>query len=155
MPVFLPLTPDPPEDLVQGWTSLMEVTMGAGIDARAARGSLWFGAKATTAGAMVDVGQSAPWIPRGDVVQSTTLFIISGTTRDSAGAPLGNCRVVVLETGRLAVTGCPVVAEVISDGSGLFSVVVPMDVGYQLIAYLPGSPDVAGITRNDVTATEG
>lgn len=78
-------------------------------------------------------------------------WLLSGVTKDATGAPLGNCRVVVLETGRLAVCGAPVVAETISDGSGNYAVDVPMNTAYEAIAYKPGSPDVAGITRADVT----
>jgi len=86
---------------------------------------------------------------------SARRWTLSGITKDSAGAALAACRVVVLETGRLARDGAPVVAETISNGSGLYSVEVPMNVAYQAIAYKPGSPDVAGITRCDVTPAEG
>jgi hypothetical protein len=78
-------------------------------------------------------------------------WVLTGITKDSTGAALGNCRVVVLETGRLAVNAAPIVAETISDGSGNYSVDVPMNTMYEAIAYKPGSPDVAGITRNDLT----
>lgn len=84
------------------------------------------------------------------LVFATPLWILSGTTRDSAGSVLANCRVVVFETARLAVNAAPIVAETISDGAGNYSVTVPLNTHYQAIAYLPGSPDVAGITRADV-----
>lgn len=83
--------------------------------------------------------------------QATKTWTITGVTKDSTGAALGNCRVVCFETGRLAVGQSPVVAETISDGSGNYTVTVPTNTDYELIAYLPGSPDVAGITRNDIS----
>jgi len=101
---------------------------------------------------------------------ASNIFTISGQTVTGAGAALGNCRVVVYETGRMAVTATPprkfwsagnpneaewespspVVAEAISDGSGNFTITVPMNVAYQLTGYLTGSPDLAGITKNTV-----
>lgn len=86
------------------------------------------------------------------MVQGTQQFRLSGQTLDSTGAALGNCRVVLFDSSRVIAGGDinPVVAETISDGSGNYSFIVPRPVDYQLIAYLPGSPDVAGITRDDV-----
>ena len=75
---------------------------------------------------------------------------MQGVTVDEARVPLGNCRVVIFDVGQLAVTGSPVVAETMSDGSGNYSVAVPGPTALQAIAYKPGSPDVAGITRADV-----
>jgi hypothetical protein len=95
--------------------------------------------------------------------QATNSFTIVGQTVTGAGAALGNVRVVVYETGRIHVpveesparflTQSPVVAETYSDGSGNFSMAVPMNLHYQLTGYLTGSPDRAGITRNDVVPT--
>ena len=82
--------------------------------------------------------------------EDTGRWLLSGVTKDSTGAALGNCRVVVLETARIGVQQNPVVGEMISDGSGNFSFTVPRNTGYQVVAYLPGSPDVAGVTRNDL-----
>jgi hypothetical protein len=81
-------------------------------------------------------------------------WVISGTTRDSFGAPLGNCRVIVLETGHLAVGQAQaVLAEGVSDGSGAFSIEVPQNTAYEVIAYLAGAPDRAGIGVNTLTPT--
>jgi hypothetical protein len=85
---------------------------------------------------------------------STGLFVITGLTKDSSLSPLGNCRVVALETGRIEINGAPVVAETVSDGSGNYSITVPSNVAFQLLAYKPGSPDVAGITRSDVAPAQ-
>jgi hypothetical protein len=90
-----------------------------------------------------------------DFVEASARWAISGVTKDSAGAALGNCRVVAMETGRLEMNmegpTQSLVGEVMSDGSGNYSIPVPMNTGYQLVGYKPGSPDVAGVTRNDVT----
>lgn len=83
-------------------------------------------------------------------VESSVRWLLSGVTKDSAGATLGNCRVVIFETGRIVVCCMPVVAETISDGSGNYAVEVPGNTGYQAIAYKPGSPDVAGVTVNTI-----
>ena len=99
-------------------------------------------------------GALIPWVRGGIVlpvfVQASQLWAVQGTTRDQVGAPLGFCRVVVLETGRIEESGMPVVGETTSDAGGNYSVPAPMNTAYQVIAYKPGSPDVAGITRADV-----
>jgi hypothetical protein len=86
---------------------------------------------------------------------ATVRWFLTGVTRDSAGSALGNCRVVALETGRLAKDGAPIVGETISDGSGNYSIEVATNVAHQVIAYLPGAPDVAGISLNTLTPTAG
>jgi hypothetical protein len=85
------------------------------------------------------------------LVQSSVLWVLSGVTKDSAGSPLGACRVIAFETGRMGVDGVEAtVGETISDGSGNYSIPAGLNTHHQLTAYKPGSPDVAGITRNDV-----
>lgn len=130
----------------------------------------------------VNAGISTPcgaWVPNDwppmliRFEQSSETFTVNGQTVTGAGAPLGGVRVVVYETGRMAVSGASVrtyystgnpspaiaaqpsavVAEAISDGSGNFSIAVPMNVAYQLTGYLTGSPDRAGVTREDVVPT--
>ena len=87
----------------------------------------------------------------------TGRFVIAGVTRDSAGAALGSCRVVVMRSDRIAINqdiqANPIVADTMSDGSGNYSVQVGANVPHQLTAYKAGSPDVAGITRSDVRPT--
>ncbi len=85
-------------------------------------------------------------------VQASLRWRVAGNTRDLGGTILPECRVVVLEVGRIQTDGAPCVGETISDGGGVYAVDVPMNVHYQVIAYKPGSPDVAGITRADVVA---
>lgn len=105
----------------------------------------------TSAGAWVPLvrGPALPWF-----VGGTERWVIAGTTRDSAGVALGSCRVVVLETGRIAVSGNPVVSEAVSDGSGAFSLEVSGNTAHHLIAYKPGSPDVAGASLVTITPTQ-
>lgn len=70
---------------------------------------------------------------------------ITGVTRDSTGAALGG---VSLEVFR---TDGALVSRTTSDGSGNF-VTDPVGLGatYQVDAYLSGSPDVAGTTKNNL-----
>jgi hypothetical protein len=71
---------------------------------------------------------------------------LSGVTRDSTGAALGNVslEVFVANTGQL-------VERLTSDGSGVFTS-SPVGLGqqYQIDAYLTGSPDRSGTTKNDL-----
>jgi hypothetical protein len=83
--------------------------------------------------------------------QGTDQFTITGTTVDKNGSALASCFVSVEETARQNIPGQDVVAQTTSDGSGAFSVTVPMNTLYQLEAYKAGSPDLAGITKNSVT----
>lgn len=76
--------------------------------------------------------------------RASSRWYLTGVTRDSGGTPLGDCRVIVFEVGRLAVTGAPVVAEAMSDGSGAYSIEVPQNTLYQVLAYKPGAPDLTG-----------
>jgi hypothetical protein len=89
-------------------------------------------------------------------IQTTTArFSILGITKDSTGAVLGSCRVVCFETARIEIgEGESEVGEVISDGSGNYTIPVPLNTAYQLTAYKAGSPDVAGITVNNVVPSQ-
>lgn len=87
-------------------------------------------------------------------IQSTASFAVQGTTVDSTGAALPGCRVVVFDVGQLYTGGNPIVGETVSNGSGVYSVPVPYNTDYQVIAYLAGSPDVAGVTIDDVAAKQ-
>lgn len=69
---------------------------------------------------------------------------ISGVTRDSTGAALGGVSLVLFraDTEQL-------VERMTSDGSGNYaSSPVGLGILYQVDAYKPGSPDVAGTTLN-------
>ncbi len=84
-------------------------------------------------------------------VQSAQRWALTGVTRDSTGAALGNCAVVVMETGRIAVDGAPVDAMTVSDESGNYAVDLPNNNAHSAFAYLVGSPDRAGVTLNTIT----
>jgi hypothetical protein len=78
-------------------------------------------------------------------------FIISGTTFDRLGStPVAGCRVVAVDTGSIGFGKSGIiVAETVSDGSGTYSIQVTSR-AVQIYAYLPGTPDRAGISRNDI-----
>jgi len=85
-----------------------------------------------------------------DDVMAGQAFTLTGTTLTGAGLALGGCAVTVEQTGLQYVGGQPIIAETVSDGSGNFSIPV-RNIDYQVTAYLAGSPDKAGITKNNVT----
>ena len=71
---------------------------------------------------------------------------IVGVTRDSNSNPLGGCTVYLYSTVSLAL-----IAQTVSDGSGNYTFVGPKSPAggsFFVVAYLPGSPDVAGTTIN-------
>lgn len=90
-------------------------------------------------------------VPLYEAPQSYSVFQLTGTTRDGTGALLGNCRVIAYQSGtRYVDAGAKVIAETVSDGSGAFTMLL-RNIDYQLIAYKEGSPDLGGLTRQDVT----
>lgn len=70
-------------------------------------------------------------------------FLITGVTKDSAGAALGGCTVMLFNTVTNAVEQTQV-----SDGSGNYSFVVDKTRAWYAVAYKVGAPDVAGTTVN-------
>jgi hypothetical protein len=77
--------------------------------------------------------------------------LISGVTRDAGGAPLGNCVVECFQTSTNAL-----VDRFVSDAFGNFALTVAAPytgINYFLVAYKPGSPDVAGTTVNTLTGS--
>ena len=77
-----------------------------------------------------------------DRVQAILSTSLVGVSRDAAGAPLGNCRVMVFRTDNNAF-----VAETVSDGSGNWQVLVTPFTFY-LVEYLAGAPDRFGTSPN-------
>jgi hypothetical protein len=76
-------------------------------------------------------------------------FAVSGVTKDSSGAALANCQVTLLKSADLSV-----VATGTSDGSGNYRLPTPTNSDrYQVLSYKNGSPDVAGVTVNTLTAS--
>ena len=104
---------------------------------------------ATPCGALVPV-QIGLHIMNG-FVQATNIFTLTGQTLDKTGAALANCTVTVEEIGQQFTGAASVVAYAVSDGSGNYSTTLPRNTAYQATAYLTGSPDRAGITKNNVT----
>jgi hypothetical protein len=90
--------------------------------------------------------------------ESTQKWFISGATMNSSGVPIGGCRIVVLQTNKIGYNpdaySNPVIGETISDGDGNYSIQVDYE-SFQVLAYLPGSPDLAGVTINTITPTLG
>ena len=72
---------------------------------------------------------------------------ITGVSRDSTGAPLGNCDL------DLYITHVDVLAaQTTSDASGNFTFANPGSGPFYIVAYKTGSPDVAGTTVNTLVA---
>lgn len=76
-------------------------------------------------------------------------LIISGITRDSAGAALGGCTVELYRRNQDQTLGL-FVESTTSDGAGNFSFAVGPGLQYQHIAYKVGAPDVAGVSVRDL-----
>jgi len=107
-----------------------------------------FGVHLNTAGTGIRKRGVAPNFCGGRLLPAVRR-ILSGLSKDSAGAILGNCQVLVFRTESKVL-----VAETISDAAGAWSVGVP-DVGpYFLVEYKVGSPDVAGSSVNTLAAPE-
>ena len=81
-------------------------------------------------------------------VLPTVVKHITGVTKDSTGAPLGNCVVHLFRTSDDAL-----MYQTTSDGSGNFVFTCGLD-SYYIVAYLPGSPDVAGVTLNTLQGVD-
>ena len=74
-------------------------------------------------------------------------LIVSGVTRDSSSNPLAGCTVKLYDTPTDAL-----IAQTVSDASGNYSFTVSLYGPFYVVAYLPGSPDVAGTTINTLIA---
>ena len=78
-----------------------------------------------------------------------TVLHVTGVTRDSSSAPLAGVTVSMFLTSTNAPMG-----QTISDGSGNYSFTLYSPPGpFYIIAYLAGSPDVAGTTVNTLVAS--
>lgn len=77
---------------------------------------------------------------------STLSVYVTGTTKDSAGVALGSCVVQLFRT-----VDDLIVAEGVSDGSGLYSLLAPVGGPFYVVAYKAGATDVAGTTVNTLT----
>lgn len=79
-------------------------------------------------------------------------WLVSGTTKNSVGTAIGSCEVDLFRT----VDDVKVNAT-ISDITivGAFSFSVGLSQSYYAVAYLAGSPDIAGTTVNTLVGAEG
>lgn len=78
-------------------------------------------------------------------------WIVTGITKDRFGVALPGCMVELFETASNVLR-----AITTSDANGIYTMettVPPLQ--FQVTAYLPGSPDVAGITVNTLTSVPG
>lgn len=88
-----------------------------------------------------------PWV---SAAPRHSQYTVSGTTRDSLGAPLGGCTVEIFETVSNAFRG-----GTVSDASGNYSIEITGDrtIALFAVAYLAGLPDLQGTTVNTLIAT--
>lgn len=90
-----------------------------------------------------------PHLMRGYIPLPTLYLHISGVTKDSAGAVLGDCVVQLFRTINDAI-----IEETTSDANGIYSfATVALGTQYYVVAYKTGSPDVAGTTVNTLIGT--
>lgn len=77
--------------------------------------------------------------------------VLTGVTMTGAGVPLGGVTIQVFRTEDETLVG-----ETVSDGSGNFTCFLIMTAGgpFFLNGYLPGSPDLAGTTRNNIVISD-
>jgi hypothetical protein len=78
------------------------------------------------------------------------VYTVSGVTRDSVGNPLGSCTVHLFRS-----KDDTLVDQQVSDASGNYTFITanPADT-YYVVAYLAGSPDVAGTSVNTLPGVE-
>jgi hypothetical protein len=93
-------------------------------------------------------GGTGPFIPDLPPTLGHSL-VISGVTKDSAGAVLGSCAVDLFTTADDVIQG-----RTVSDAStGAYSFSAGGGRTYYIVAYKAGSPDVAGTTVNTLVVT--
>jgi hypothetical protein len=91
------------------------------------------------------IGMSNVGLFNDNTISQPSRYVISGVTRDASGNALGSCAVNVFETVSGLLRG-----STISDASGNYNIEIAGDRGLTFFAaaYLPGSPDIAGVTVN-------
>ena len=83
------------------------------------------------------------------LIQPAVFWTISGQTRDSAGAVLGNCVAQLFDTVTDAYLG-----EVTSNADGYYYLkTTTRSATHYVVAYKAGAPDVAGTTINTLVGT--
>lgn len=101
--------------------------------------------------------RTMPWVPtvfsNVQLEGDTRKFYIRGVTRNAAAAALGGVtlRCMLSSLFSVGLPGNPIVAELVSDGSGNYEFGVSPHLGYEIHAYHEGT-DVGGITVDDLQA---
>lgn len=124
-----------------------------GIDVRGNRSPAPFAPRdgntvVNTHGQRTALGLPRPPMTWRQFAKSTGSFSLSGVSRDSTGAALAACTVLVFNAHTNEFIG-----QTVSDGSGNWSVVVPTNSPrHFVVEYKAGSPDVAGTSVNTLQA---
>lgn len=79
----------------------------------------------------------------------TLNMVLSYISRDAAGAPLGNCRVMIFRTEDMSFVG-----ETTSDASGNWSLSMMKGGPFFFVEYKAGSPDRAGTSLNTLVPVQ-
>lgn len=93
-----------------------------------------------------------PKLPNAPVHERKTATInrvIAGVSRDSVGAILGNCRVLIFRT-----SDNTLLAELLSDAGGIWRHNTFDPGPFFLVEYKAGAPDLAGTSVNTLTTAE-
>lgn len=72
-------------------------------------------------------------------------YKLTGVTRDSTGAALAACTVYAYRG-----SDGTLVAQTISDGSGNYTLVMPTNANFFIVAFKAGAPDVFGASDNNL-----
>jgi hypothetical protein len=103
----------------------------------------------TGGGGVIQVATGIPAV-RGYAEGQSPYFVypysLTGVTRANTGVPLPGCSVFVFSTADNSVA-----AITTSDGTGTYLVPASNAITHYAVAYLPGSPDVAGTTVDTLT----
>jgi hypothetical protein len=104
------------------------------------------------------VYKTMPWTPTAFISNvllegDTRSFTISGIVYDSAGSPLAGVTVRLIMSSMFGagLRNNPIMAELVTDGSGAYSFGVNPSLGYELHAYHEGT-NVGGISVDDLVA---
>lgn len=84
----------------------------------------------------------------GDTPMFEYPYSIAGTTKDNAGAALPACNVKLFRT-----ADDSLVNQATSDGTGRYITPASNVLSHYVVAYLPGSPDVAGTSVNTLVGS--
>lgn len=75
-------------------------------------------------------------------------YTISGVTKDAAGVPVTGCSVVLYRTADDSIAA----RDISDDVTGAFRIDASSEITHYAVAYKSGSPDLAGVTVNTLSA---